>query len=235
MVVGTRSAVFAPVSDLALIIVDEEQDSSYKQEETPRYHARDVAVMRAKMADAVVVLGSATPSLESYFNAKKNKYALVEMPDRVEKRPLPEVELIDMRQEFQETGNEQVISRKLIEEIRVRLERKEQAMVLLNRRGYSPVVLCRTCGKTLECRNCAIAHHPSQALAVEWNATTADSWRRCPKQCAALRQRVRLFSGHRIGKTGRTAARMFSAGPHRDGLIATRCAAMTISSACSTR
>jgi primosomal protein N' (replication factor Y) len=161
MVVGTRSAVFAPVADLALIIVDEEHDSSYKQEETPRYHARDVAVVRAKMANAVVVLGSATPSLESYFNAKKNKYTLLDLPDRVERRPLPEVEIIDMRQEFQETGYEQVISRKLAAEIKERLERKEQVMVLLNRRGYSPVVLCRTCGKTLECQNCAIAltHH----------------------------------------------------------------------------
>jgi primosomal protein N' (replication factor Y) len=161
VVAGTRSAVFAPVSDLALIIVDEEQDSSYKQEETPRYHARDVAVMRAKMAGAVVVLGSATPSLESYYNAKKNKYALVELPDRVEMRPLPEVEIVDMRQEFQETGQEQVISRKLAEEIRERLEKKEQVIVLLNRRGYSPVVLCRACGKTLQCKNCAVSmtHH----------------------------------------------------------------------------
>ena len=161
MVVGTRSAVFAPVADLALIVVDEEHDSSYKQEETPRYHARDIAVVRAKMANAVVVLGSATPSLESYFNAKKNKYALVELPDRIQSRPLPEVEIIDMRQEFQETGQEQVISRKLAAEIKERLERKEQVMVLLNRRGYSPVVLCRACGKKLECQNCAIAltHH----------------------------------------------------------------------------
>src|SRR6266403_366618 len=161
VVVGTRSAVFAPVSELALIIVDEEQDSSYKQEETPRYHARDVAVMRAKMAGAVVVLGSATPSLESYYNAKKNKYSLLELPDRVEQRPLPEVEILDMRQEFQETGQEQVISRKLAEEIRERLGKKEQVMVLLNRRGYSPVVLCRACGKTLQCTNCAVSmtHH----------------------------------------------------------------------------
>ncbi len=161
VVAGTRSAVFAPVGDLALIIVDEEQDSSYKQEETPRYNARDVAVMRAKMAGAAVVLGSATPSLESYYNAKKHKYALVELPDRVEMRPLPEVEIIDMRQEFQETGQEQVISRKLAEEIRERLEKKEQVMVLLNRRGYSPVVLCRACGKTLQCKNCAVSmtHH----------------------------------------------------------------------------
>ncbi len=161
VVVGTRSAVFAPVGGLALIIVDEEQDSSYKQEETPRYHARDVAVMRAKMAGAVVVLGSATPSLESYYNAKKNKYALLELPDRVEQRPLPEVEILDMRLEFQETGQEQVISRKLAEEIRERLGKKEQVMVLLNRRGYSPVVLCRACGKTLQCTNCAVSmtHH----------------------------------------------------------------------------
>jgi primosomal protein N' (replication factor Y) len=161
IVVGTRSAVFAPVADLALLIVDEEHDSSYKQEETPRYHARDVAVMRAKMSNAAVVLGSATPSLESYFNAKKNKYALIELEDRVEQRPLPEVEIVDMRLEFQETGHEQVISRRLAAEIKERLDGKEQVMVLLNRRGYSPVVLCRTCGKKLECNNCAIAltHH----------------------------------------------------------------------------
>jgi len=161
VVVGTRSAVFAPVSDLALVIVDEEQDSSYKQEETPRYHARDVAVMRAKMADAVVVLGSATPSLESYYNARKNKYALIELPDRVENRPLPAVEIVDMRQEFQETGKDEVISRKLGEEMRGRLEKKEQVMVLLNRRGYSPVALCRACGQALQCKNCAVSmtHH----------------------------------------------------------------------------
>ena len=161
VVVGTRSAVFAPVTDLALLIVDEEQDASYKQEETPRYHARDVAVMRAKMAGAVVVLGSATPSLESYYNAKKHRYALLELPDRVEQRPLPEVEIIDMRQEFQDTGKEQVISRKLTEEIRDRLAKKEQVMVLLNRRGYSPVALCRACGQALQCKNCAVSmtHH----------------------------------------------------------------------------
>jgi primosomal protein N' (replication factor Y) (superfamily II helicase) len=161
MIVGTRSAVFAPVEDLALIIVDEEHDASYKQEETPRYHARDVAVMRAKMANAQVVLGSATPSLESYFNTQNNKYSLIELPDRVEQRPLPEVEIVDMRLEFQETGHEQVISRKLAAEIKDRLDRHEQVMVLLNRRGYSPVVLCRTCGKKLECNNCAVAltHH----------------------------------------------------------------------------
>ena len=161
MVVGTRSAVFAPVSDLALIIVDEEHDSSYKQEETPRYHARDVAVMRARMSGATVVLGSATPSLESYFNAQKHKYTLLELPDRVEQRPLPEVEILDMKEELRDTGHEQVISRRLAAEIGERLARREQVMVLLNRRGYAPVVLCRACGHTAQCANCAIAltHH----------------------------------------------------------------------------
>jgi primosomal protein N' (replication factor Y) len=164
VVVGTRSAVFAPVTNLRLMIIDEEQDPSYKQEETPRYHARDVAVVRASMAQATVALGSATPSLESYFNAKKNKYSLVELPDRVEKRALPEVEIIDMRQEFQETGHEQVISRRLAAEIAERLQRREQVMVLLNRRGYSPVILCRSCGKRMECKNCAVAltHHKGE-------------------------------------------------------------------------
>ncbi len=116
VVVGTRSAVFAPVRELGLIIVDEEHDGSYKQEETPRYHGRDVAVMRAKLNDAVVVLGSATPSLESWANAEKGRYARVEMRERVADRPLPEVELVDMRNEFRETGQEQIFSRRLIEE-----------------------------------------------------------------------------------------------------------------------
>jgi len=194
MVVGTRSAVFAPVADLALIIVDEEQDSSYKQEETPRYHARDVAVMRAKMTDAMVVLGSATPSLESYYNAKKNKYALVELPDRVEQRPLPEVELIDMKQEFQETGQEQVISRKLAEEIRERLDRKEQVMILLNRRGYSPVALCRACGSRMECRNCAVAmthHKGSRRMVCHYCGFQTP----VPKKCAECGSEYVYFLG----------------------------------------
>lgn len=161
IVVGTRSAIFAPAVRLGLIIVDEEHDSSYKQEENPRYHARDVAVMRAKLAGAPVVLGSATPSLESWHNAALGRYALIEMPERVNQRPLPEVELIDMRQEFQETGQEQLFSRRLIAETEATLARGEQAIVLLNRRGYSFVVMCRACGERLECENCAIAltHH----------------------------------------------------------------------------
>jgi primosomal protein N' (replication factor Y) len=157
IVVGTRSAVFAPMVDLGLIIVDEEHDSSYKQEETPRYHGRDVAVMRAKLNGAVVVLGSATPSLESWANAQKGRYVLVEMRERVMERPLPMVELVDMREEFRETGQEQIFSRRLIEETQATLDRGEQVILLLNRRGYSTVVMCRSCGEKVECENCSIS------------------------------------------------------------------------------
>jgi primosomal protein N' (replication factor Y) len=157
IVVGTRSAVFAPVAKLGLIVVDEEHDSSYKQEENPRYHARDVAVMRAKLNSATVVLGSATPSLESWRNASAGRYALIEMRQRVADRPLPVVELVDMRKEFQETGQEHLFSRQLIEETRAALDRGEQAIILLNRRGYSFVVMCRACGEKLQCENCAIS------------------------------------------------------------------------------
>ncbi len=157
VVVGTRSAVFAPVAKLGLMIVDEEHDSSYKQEENPRYHARDVTVMRAKFAGVSVILGSATPSLESWQNAQRGRYQLVEMHQRVMERPLPSVELVDMRREFQETGQDHLFSRRLIEETEATLARDEQAIILLNRRGYSFVVLCRACGEKLQCENCAIA------------------------------------------------------------------------------
>jgi primosomal protein N' (replication factor Y) len=157
VVVGTRSAVFAPVANLGIVIVDEEHDSSYKQEETPRYNGRDVAVMRAKFNDAVVVLGSATPSLESWANAERGRYARVEMLTRVMDRPLPEVELVDMRAEFQAVGKEEMFSRRLLEETTATLDRGEQAIVLLNRRGYSFAVMCRSCGEKMQCENCAIS------------------------------------------------------------------------------
>jgi primosomal protein N' (replication factor Y) len=157
IVVGTRSAVFAPMANLGLILVDEEHDSSYKQEETPRYHGRDVAVMRAKFNAAVVVLGSATPSLESWANSERGRYARIEMLTRVMDRPLPTVELVDMRVEFKQTGKEEIFSRQLIAETRATLDRGEQAIILLNRRGYSFTVLCRSCGEKIECENCAIA------------------------------------------------------------------------------
>ena len=162
IVVGTRSAIFAPAENLGLIIVDEEHDLSYKQEEIPRYHARDVAVIRAKIVGATVVLGSATPSLESWRNAETGKYALIEMKERVNHRPLPVVDLVDMRLEFQETGQEEsIFSRVLLERAKAAIDHGQQAIILLNRRGYSFAVLCRACGEKMQCENCAIAltHH----------------------------------------------------------------------------
>lgn len=160
VVVGTRSAVFAPLPSLGLIIVDEEHDGSYKQEETPRYHARDVAVMRAKQMKPLgctVVLGSATPSLESWHNAERGRYKLLQMIDRVGSRPLPEVVSVDMREEFRATGLEAMFSRQLVEETQATLARGEQVIILINRRGYSFVVMCRACGEKVECENCAIS------------------------------------------------------------------------------
>ena len=156
VVVGTRSGVFAPVQNLGLLIVDEEHDGSYKQHETPRYNGRDVAVMRARQANATVVLGSATPSLESRHNVERGKYELLTLPERVEKRPLPEVALIDMRTEFQETHKQSTFSRALLEAIEERLKAKEQVIVLHNRRGFSSFCACRACGERLQCVNCSV-------------------------------------------------------------------------------
>ncbi|HEV2644909.1 MAG TPA: primosomal protein N' [Acidobacteriaceae bacterium] len=175
IVVGTRSAVFAPIANLGLILVDEEHDSSYKQDETPRYHGRDVAVMRAKFNNAVVVLGSATPSLESWSNSLRGRYSRVEMLTRVMDRPLPTVELIDMRAEFRATAKEDIFSRQLVTETQATLDRNEQVIILLNRRGYSFTVLCRSCGEKIECENCAIAltfHKP--ALTTDLHAHPGD-------------------------------------------------------------
>ena len=232
IVVGTRSAIFAPAPNLGLILVDEEHDQSYKQEETPRYNARDVAVMRAKLAGAVAVLGSATPSLESWQNAVQGKYTRIELRDRVMNRPLPEVELIDMRREFKETGQDQLFSRSLVEQTRAALERGEQALILLNRRGYSFAVICRACGAKLECENCAIAltHHKAavddaglaqagQRLECHYCGFRRTVPARCPK-CSSEHlyylgagsqqgeeRLTEIFPGARIGRMDRDTVR----------------------------
>ncbi len=156
VVVGTRSGVFAPVRNLGLIIVDEEHDGSYKQEENPRYNGRDVAVVRAQALGATVVLGSATPSLESRYNAEQGKYTLLEMPERIAGRPMPHVHLVDMRQEFLETRKYATFSRSLSAALTERIANHEQTMVLLNRRGFSSFVTCRSCGERVGCTNCAL-------------------------------------------------------------------------------
>ena len=157
VVVGARSAVFAPVRDLRLIVVDEEHEPAYKQDETPRYHGRDVAVYRAKLARAVCLLGSATPSIESIANARAGKYRLATLTRRVDNRQLPAIDIVDMRVEVLRTRGSTTLSRRLVEQLRDRFERREQVMLFINRRGYSSSLLCTECGHVETCPHCSIA------------------------------------------------------------------------------
>jgi primosomal protein N' (replication factor Y) len=167
IVIGARSAIFAPVEPLGLIIVDEEHESTYKQEEAPRYHARDVAIMRGQMENAVVVLGSATPSLESYYNCKRGKFALLELPERVDDQKMPHVRVVDMRQAARGEKGIPIFSPQLKEAIHQRLEKHEQTILFLNRRGYSTSLQCPKCGYVAQCPNCSLAltfHRQEQKL-----------------------------------------------------------------------
>jgi primosomal protein N' (replication factor Y) len=157
VVVGARSALFAPLAGLALIVVDEEHDAGYKQEETPRYHARDLALVRGRETGAVVVLGSATPSMEAWNLAEEGRADLLRLPERATGGRLAEIELVDMRQEFRETKADRPLSRRLVVALQEVLARGEQAMILLNRRGYTRAVLCRACGEPIACPACSIA------------------------------------------------------------------------------
>jgi primosomal protein N' (replication factor Y) len=157
IVIGARSAIFAPVEPLGLIIVDEEHETSYKQEEAPRYHARDVAIMRGQMENAVVVLGSATPSLESYHNAKRGKYTLLELPERVDNQKMPRVRVVDMRQAAAKEKGAPIFSPQLKEAIHQRIEKGEQTILFLNRRGYSTSLQCEKCGYVANCPNCSVS------------------------------------------------------------------------------
>jgi primosomal protein N' (replication factor Y) len=157
IVIGTRSALFAPLQNVGLIVVDEEHETTYKQEEVPRYHARDSAIVRARFARAAVVLGSATPSMESFRNGETKKFSYITMATRVEDRPLPEVEIVNMRDEYNAEGKQVLFARRLLQAIGERLERREQTMILLNRRGYAAFLLCRHCGFTFQCSSCSVA------------------------------------------------------------------------------
>jgi primosomal protein N' (replication factor Y) len=168
IVIGARSAIFAPVEPLGLIIVDEEHESTYKQEEAPRYHARDVAIMRGQMENAVVVLGSATPSLESFYNCKRGKFTLLELPERVDDQKMPHVRVVDMRQAAHKEKGTPIFSPQLKEAVTQRLERGEQTILFLNRRGYSTSLQCPKCGYVCNCPNCSLAltfHRQEQKLA----------------------------------------------------------------------
>ncbi|MGH9684302.1 MAG: replication restart helicase PriA [Candidatus Acidiferrales bacterium] len=194
VVVGTRSAVFAPLENVGLIIVDEEQESSYKQEETPRYNGRDTAVYRARLEGAVALLGSATPSLESFHNARAGKYHLLELTARVANRPLADVRIVDLREEFRQRKRAMPISESLRVAIALRLEEGTQAMVLINRRGYSWSLLCRSCGAFVQCQNCSIAltyHKSRQKLECHYCGYSI----RPPKQCPKCHAEYMYFVG----------------------------------------
>src|SRR5271157_161498 len=222
VVVGTRSAVFAPLENLGLLIVDEEQENSYKQEETPRYHGRDVAIVRAKLENAAALLGSATPSLETYYHAVNGKYELLTLAERVENRSLAAVEIVDLRQEFQQTHQASPISQVLHAGIAEGLSFHTQALILINRRGYSWSVLCRSCGASVQCANCSISmtyHKSRNRLECHYCGATQGVPKACPK-CDSkyvyffgegsehLEERLRKeFPGARIARLDRDTAR----------------------------
>ncbi|MBI5206338.1 MAG: primosomal protein N' [Candidatus Firestonebacteria bacterium] len=156
VVIGARSAVFAPLPDVGIIVIDEEHETSYKQDESPRYHARDAAIMRAKFCNAQVILGTATPSLESYYNVSLGKYKLFCLNKRVKKSFLPEMEIVDMRDEVSK-GNLNAFSESLISGMKDSLIKKEQIIIFQNRRGFSSFILCRKCGRSLKCKNCEVS------------------------------------------------------------------------------
>jgi primosomal protein N' (replication factor Y) len=222
VVVGTRSAVFAPLGNLGLIIVDEEQESSYKQEETPRYNGRDVAIVRAKLEGALALLGSATPSLETFHHARGGKYDLLTMASRVADRALAQVEVVDLRAEFQQTQITSPISSRLRAAIEECLGLQTQALILINRRGYSWSVLCRSCGASVQCVNCSISmtyHKHRNRLECHYCGSIQPVPKLCPK-CQSkyiyffgegsehLEERLRKeFPGARVARLDRDTAR----------------------------
>jgi primosomal protein N' (replication factor Y) len=207
--IGPRSAVFAPLQRLGLIIVDEEHDPSYKQEETPRYLARDVAIMRAKLCDAVVVMGSATPSMESFANAQQRRYHYLQLPDRVHAKDLPQVTLVDLRREDNRAGAGEVLSHPLRQAITARLARREQTLLFLNRRGYATFVQCHDCGFICQCPRCSVTltfHLDDRTLKCHYCEHTSTPPETCPTCQGA---RVEYF-GTGTQKVEREVRRIFS-------------------------
>jgi primosomal protein N' (replication factor Y) len=208
IVIGARSAVFAPLKNLALIIVDEEHETTYKQEEAPRYHARDVAVVRAKIEKCTVVLGSATPSLESYHNATTGKYELATLTQRVDERQMPLMRIVDLRQMRRKEKTMSILSEKLLQAIADRLEKREQTILFLNRRGFSTSLLCSNCGEARDCPNCSVAltfHRHAARLSCHLCGHTAA----VPKKCPACGQDALIYAGFGTEKVESTVAQIF--------------------------
>jgi len=210
IVIGARSAIFAPVEPLGLIIVDEEHEHSYKQEEAPRYHARDVAVVRAQREGAVAVLGSATPSLESYYNARRGKYVLLELPSRVDNQKLPVVRVVDLCREYRGDKGIPILSNLLREAVTRRLERKEQVILFLNRRGYATSLQCPRCGYVANCPNCSVAltyHRSRQQLLCHICGHQKPAPTACPE--ASCRNPAIRYAGLGTQRVEETLRRVF--------------------------
>jgi primosomal protein N' (replication factor Y) len=207
-VIGARSAVFAPLQRLGLIVVDEEHESTYKQEEAPRYHARDVAIVRAKIEKCVVLLGTATPSLESYYNVTRGKYRLASLTQRVDENQMPLMRIVDLRQERRKEKTAAILSEKLRSAIGARLEKKEQTILFLNRRGFSTSLLCSACGEARNCPNCSVAltfHRHVARLSCHLCGHTAA----VPKKCPACGKDALIYAGFGTEKVEANVAQIF--------------------------
>ncbi len=208
IVIGARSAVFAPLENLGLIVVDEEHETSYKQEEAPRYHARDVAVVRGKIEKCLVILGSATPSLESYFNATREKYRLATLTKRVDENQMPLIRIVDLRQERRREKGLAILAGKLRDAIAARLEKREQTILFLNRRGFSTSLLCSNCGESRDCPNCSVAltfHRGAARLSCHLCGHTAA----VPKKCPACGEDALIYSGFGTEKVEANVTQLF--------------------------
>ncbi|HEX4696749.1 MAG TPA: primosomal protein N' [Candidatus Udaeobacter sp.] len=211
IVIGARSAIFAPLKNLGLIVVDEEHETTYKQEEAPRYHARDIAVVRAKIEKCVVVLGSATPSLESYHNAVTGKYHLATLTQRVDQKQMPLMRIVDLRQERRKGKAVPILSEKLSQAITDRLEKREQTILFLNRRGFSTSLLCSNCGEARNCPNCSVAltFHRHPAVAGRLSCHLCGHTAAVPNKCPACSQDALIYYGFGTEKVESTVAQLF--------------------------
>ena len=209
--IGARSAIFAPLKNLGLIVVDEEHETTYKQEEAPRYHARDVAIVRAKIEKCVAVLGSATPSLESYHNAAIGKYRLVTLTQRIDEKQMPLMRIVDLRQERRKEKAAAILSEKLRGAIADRLEKREQTILFLNRRGFSTSLLCSNCGEARNCPNCSVAltFHRHPAVAGRLSCHLCGHTAAVPKKCPACGQDALIYAGFGTEKVESTVSQIF--------------------------
>ena len=211
IVIGARSAIFAPLKNLGLIVVDEEHETTYKQEEAPRYHARDVAVVRAKIEKCVAVLGSATPSLESYHNASAGKYRLATLTQRIDEKQMPLMRVVDLRQERRKEKAAAILSEKLCAAIADRLEKREQTILFLNRRGFSTSLLCSNCGEARNCPNCSVAltFHRHPAVAGRLSCHLCGHTAAVPKKCPACGKDALIYAGFGTEKVESTVSQIF--------------------------